>query len=269
MGPDGDVMFELRTVQSNAWRSLWEVLKEILTDITLQIDEDGIRLNAIDGSHVSLVNMKLEAINFEYFHCPATMSIGLNCANVFKLLKSVSNVDCVKWYIMSGSSNLLHVVIENADKNYRTDYALKLLDLDEDNMKIPEFENNITIVNMPSVELQRIVRDMYALSTNIYIRMTTRDQLELSCEGDIASQKTILGQYDSGLSITMGTESAVSENEYIFEGKYSLKYLLLFVKSTNLTSNCELLLRKGFPLIIRYAVASLGTINFCLAPRDV
>ena len=86
---------KLRTVQSNAIRTLIEGLKDILTDTTFQFSPEGIKLLCMDGNHVSLVSLKLEAENFEYFKCENTFKIGLNISNFHKLIKTVSNNDTI------------------------------------------------------------------------------------------------------------------------------------------------------------------------------
>ena len=57
------------TVQSNAIRILSEALKDILTDVNLQISKDGIKIIAMDGSKVAIINLKLDATKFEEFYC--------------------------------------------------------------------------------------------------------------------------------------------------------------------------------------------------------
>jgi len=41
----------------------------------------------------------------------------------------------------------------------------------------------------------------------------------------------------------------------------------LFTKSTNLSNSIELYLKTDYPLILKYSVANLGEIRFCLAPK--
>jgi proliferating cell nuclear antigen len=253
-------LFELKTVQATAWRGLWECLKELLNDVTVNIDKNGVHLTAIDGSKVSLVHLRLDAFNFETFSCAEPVGLGLNCLSVYKLLKSVVATDCITWYVDEQQRDVLKMMVENGEKNCRTRYDLRLLALDEDQLQIPDFTSNVTIVNMPSSELQRIVRDMAALSPHMAIRMTDDRLLHMSCVGDVASQTTTIGENQGGMQVT-------GERRQMFEGVYSLKYLMLFVKSTALSPNCEMMLREEFPLILRYAVASLGTLSFCLAPR--
>ena len=256
----------LRTVQSTCFRTLWETLKEILVDVTLNFNEDGVKLNAIDGSRVSLVHLKLDACNFEEYRCPQPLSVGVNTMAVYKLLKSLNNSDCISWQIDAEEPNTLKLMVDNAEKNYKTCYSLKLLDLDEQILRIPDLTQKVNIVNMPSTEFQKFVRDMNGFADNVTIRMTRSRQLIMECDGYLASQKTVLSESRDGLQISTN-ETVGGPDDDIFSGHFSLKYLTLFVKATNLSNSCELLLRHTYPLILRYSVASLGTIIFCLAGR--
>ena len=62
-------VLEFRTVQSNAIRILIEALKNILSDVNIQVSTDGLKIIALDGSKAAIVHLKLEASQFEYFSC--------------------------------------------------------------------------------------------------------------------------------------------------------------------------------------------------------
>ena len=88
---DSKYIFNIKTVQSGAIRILIEALKEILTDGNIIIEKNGIKLIAMDPTHSVLIHLKLEAENFEYFHCSNKIIIGLNMLNLFKLIKTMTN----------------------------------------------------------------------------------------------------------------------------------------------------------------------------------
>ena len=48
---------------------------------------------------------------------------------------------------------------------------------------------------------------------------------------------------------------------------YSLKYLILFTKCTNLCNLIHIYIKNDYPLIIKYNIASIGDIKLCLAPN--
>ena len=54
----------------------------------------------------------------------------------------------------------------------------------------------------------------------------------------------------------------------VIQGIFSLRYLVLFSKCTNLYQNIEIYIKNDYPIIIRYSVANLGEVKFCLAPKN-
>ena len=253
-------VLEVKTVQAAAFRILTEALKEILTDANFVFDETGLKVMAMDSSHTVLVHLKLTANNFEYYHCKSKKILGINMINFFKLIKTMGNSDTLTLYIDQDDESSLGIKIENSEKNSITKYKLNLMDLHEDNISIPPAVFD-SVITMPSVDFQKICRDMHNLSDNIEIR-SLENQIIFSCKGHFASQETIIGETNSGLSFVKNQNP-----EEIVQGIFALKHLVLFSKCTNLCSSIELYLKNDYPLIIKYAVASLGEIKLCLAPK--
>ena len=253
-------VLEVKTVQAAAFRILTEALKEILTDANFVFDETGLKVMAMDSSHTVLVHLKLTANNFEYYKCKNKKILGINMINFFKLIKTMGNSDTLTLYIDQDDESSLGIKIENSEKNSITKYKLNLMDLHEDNISIPPAGFD-SVITMPSVDFQKICRDMHNLSDNIEIR-SLENQIIFSCKGHFASQETIIGETNSGLSFVKNQNP-----EEIVQGIFALKHLVLFSKCTNLCSSIELYLKNDYPLIIKYAVASLGEIKLCLAPK--
>ena len=159
-------IFEFQTVQSHSLKTLFEVLKDILTDVNIIFDESGMKIMAMDGNHVALIHLKLESDKFEHFMCRAKTMIGVSMMSFYKLMKTVSNTDIVSMYMNEENTDILNIVIENSDKNSKTKFALKLLDLDEEELEIPDVEIDC-IITMSSNEFQKLCRDMYNIKDTI------------------------------------------------------------------------------------------------------
>ena len=251
---------EIKTVQSAAFRVLTEALKEILTDANFEIDQSGIKIMAMDSSHTVLVHLKLNSENFEYYKCDEKRVLGVNMLNFFKLIKTMGNSDTLSLYIENNNESVLGIKIENSEKNTVTKYTLNLMDLHEDNIQIPPATFD-SVITMPSVDFQKICRDMHNLADNLEIKSTEK-QLIFTCKGHFASQETSIGETNAGLSFVK------NENpDEIVQGVFALKHLVLFSKCTNLCNSIELYLKNDYPLILKYSVASLGDIKLCLAPK--
>ena len=161
------------------------------------------------------------------------------------------------------NENKLGILITNNEKNSQTIFKLNLLDISEDNISIPPAEFD-TELSLPSGDFQKIIRDMINIGENIEIK-SIGNQLILNCDGDFASQETILSEPNNsdGLQFKQTTDNALPT-----QGEFSLKYLILFTKCTNLCQQINLYIKNDYPLIIRYLVASLGDIKLCLAPNS-
>ena len=253
---------KIKTEQSCAFRILVEALKEILTEGSFVFDETGIKLMAMDSTHSILIHMKLDSENFEFFHCPEKVTVGVNMLNLFKLIKTMTNSETLTLFIEKKDTNKLGIIITNIEKNSKTVYRLNLLDIEEGTIDIPpaKFE---TELSLPSGDFQKIIRDMINIGENIEVK-SVGPQLILNCVGDFASQETVLGETNNGLKFNQQ-----SEQDSPIQGIFSLKYLIQFTKCTNLCNQINLYIKNDYPLIIKYSVASLGNIKLCLAPNAV
>lgn len=249
----------VKTVQGGALRSLFETLSHAIHDSNISWEpNEGMKLLTMDGARCALVFLKLDAQNFDQFHCPSPLVTGVNMASVWKLLKTASSHDCIVLYVEKDNPHELGITIHNSDKNALTDYKLKLLDCDAETISVPDVSFD-RVLTLPSAYFQRLCREMTHLGEFMNIAITG-NSLKLSCDGAFASQTTVIGEADSCMAI----ESSSGED---VEGTFSLRYLNLFTRASGLCSTVQLFLKKSYPLVLSYNVASLGGLKFCLASR--
>jgi len=243
----------VKTIQASSIKSVFEVLKDIINDVNVYFTAEGIKILTLDTARVTLVQMNLLAENFEEYDCPEEIIAGLNMANVHKLLKSVTSSDTLT--ISAEGRDIMEFTIENQDKNSITHFKLKLLDINEDMIEFPDIEMNV-ITTMQSIDFQRFVRDMSNLGNEMMI-WREGTELELSCSGDFAEQKTIIRYPDVPPCDRTG-------------GAFSLKYISLYTKATNMCSSIQFMQNSknvDMPIIFRYTIANLGDLKFFLAPN--
>lgn len=251
---------EIKTVQATAFKILIEALKELLTDTYIVFDESGMKIMSTDSAHVVLVHLKLDSSKFESYRCDSKIGIGVNMLNFHKLIKTINSNDTLTLFIDENDMNHLCIKIENGEKNTKTTYQLHLLDLDDQNINVDPTEFN-SMITLPSGDFQKICRDMSNLSEFVEIKNIS-NQLIFTCRGDFCTQETIISDNDNGVNNIQN-----KNNNEIVQGVFKLKYLVLFTKCTNLCNTVELYLKNDYPIIIKYAVASLGEIKLCLTPQ--
>lgn len=252
-------LFEIKTVQSGAFRTLIEALKEILTEANLEFDSEGIKVVAVDETHTVLVYLRLNADRFENYFCPVKHVLGVNMIYLFKLIKTMGNSDSLTLYLPANNPNKLGIRMENVEKSQVTNFFLKLFDTDVEDIRIPSL-NFTSIIHMHSADFQKICRDMNVLGEKIEIT-SSGNNLIFRCVGDFAEQETVIA--DNQASMRVQTSGKNSE---IVQGIFQLKHLVLFTKCTTLCPSIELYLKNDFPLVLRYMVANLGEVKLVLAP---
>ena len=252
----------LKTVQCSAIRNLFETLKDVLQDCNLVYDTNGIKCLQMDNNNNVIVSVKLNSTSFEEYFCKTRFVAGINVGNMFRLMKSMGQSDTLIMKVQESNPNVMIMHIENYDKAMKSTFELNLLDIDESTLEIPATTFDV-VLTMPSLDLQRICRDLSVLSETIEI--TSRNKmLILKAEGDFAKQQVELGEKDNGLFFANSNENI---NELVITSKYSLKYLNLFSKANVLCSTVDIYLKSDFPMILSYTVASLGRCMFCVAQK--
>lgn len=260
-----DYLINIKTIQAPIFKQVIDALKDILTDVNLEIDDSGLKIVAMDNTNIVLIHLKLDADKFEEFYCSKKMYVGICMLKLHMLIKTIGTNDLLSLYIKKDDPSILGIKIINNEKNVETNYKLSTLDIDVLNIEIPPVDVH-TIITMPSTYLQKIIRDMHNLAEYIEIR-NIEEQLILSCKGDFCTQETILGT-EKSQNITISKNSDDNNHE-IIQGVYSLKYLSIFTKCTNLSSNVEVFLKNSYPIILRYSIASLGEIKLCLSQQEI
>lgn len=162
-------ILEFHTVQASAFRILIEALKEILTDANFEFDEYGLKIVAMDSTHTVLVHLRIHDQNLEKYYCKNKLLLGINLLNLYKLVKIMGNNDIIKLSVNEENTCVLNIEIENSEKNSITKFKLNLMDLSDSKIQVPapEFKSVIT---MPSVDFQKICRDMYNIADEIEIK---------------------------------------------------------------------------------------------------
>ena len=241
---------KLVTIQASAFKSTFEVLKDILNDVNIYFKPDGMYIVTLDTARTSLVDMFLSSENFEEYHCEHEEIIaGINISNTFKLLKTITNNDVLSIEIIT--KEYMNIEITSESKKTSTKFQLKLLDINESRIEVPEIEMS-TVTTLPSTDFQRLCRDMSNIGTDIEIKRNGKE-ICFSCQGDFANQETSIETPDESQEIS---------------GLYSLKYLNIFTKATSMCASVQIIQETGNRfLILKYNVANLGELKFYLATK--
>ena len=254
----------IKTVQIQPIRNMITAIKDILTDATITYTKSGMKIINFDKTHTILVNVLLDANKFEKYECkPDKIIVCANTLHLFKVISTMSNDDTLSMYIDNSDYNEgivshLGLQYDNGDIKQCYSQKLRLIEPDTDELNVPDVEYS-TIINLPTSDFQKIIRDLNSISDRIEIKSVGSD-LIFSCEGNFASSRIFRSESEGNMNFMRKSDEST-----IYQGEFSLKSLSHFIKCTPLCSHLEMYLGNDLPLIIKYDVASLGSIKLCLA----
>ena len=133
-----------------------------MQDCNFDCNDSGVALQAMDNSHVALVSMMLKSESFSPFRCDRNIALGINLTSLQKVLRAAQPNDILTLKA-EDSPDVVNIVFESSDSDRISEYDIKLMDIDQEHLGIPETEYAASI-ELPSSEFQRICRDLSALS---------------------------------------------------------------------------------------------------------
>lgn len=253
-------MFQARLEQGIVLKKIIEAIKELVSTVNIDVSSAGLSIQAMDSSHVALVALNLKENGFTSFRALKNMTLGLNIQNLSKIMKCAGNDDIISMKAEEDPSSMTFVFESNKSDKV-SEFNLNLLTIDSEQLSIPETDYN-SIVTMSAAEFTRICREMSQISETVTIE-TSKESIKFSVSGEIG-----------GGSITIkGNENEKKEEQTILEVdepvslSFALRYLNLFNKASNLSTQVVLSMSTDTPLVVEYRIPDLGSLRFYLAPK--
>ena len=109
-------MFNAKLSEGILLKKLIESIKDLVSDINLDITASRISLQAMDSSHVALVTLNLSSDGFEEYRCDkSSLTLGLSVSNLSKIMKCGGNDDSITLSADDEPSSL-NIKFENISK---------------------------------------------------------------------------------------------------------------------------------------------------------
>jgi proliferating cell nuclear antigen len=253
-------MFEACLEKASLFKKIIESIKDLLGDVNIECTESGISFKSMDSSSIALVSLSLEFEGFEYFNCKENISIGLNIESLNKILNRARDDDRLTLKIEKDSMDLLCLEFKNATSNRKNVYKLRLMDIDQSHLSIPELDYNI-LLKLPSQEFRRICQDLMVIDDSVvinaeknesYVRFNAGNNIG-ECNIEIKSQSN----EEDPITVNVGSDIDIC---------FSLKYLLMFSKGSTLSQHVKISLLDGMPILLEYKFDN-GYVRYYLAPK--
>lgn len=256
-------MFEARLAQGNLFKKIVEAIAPLVPEINIEITSSGLTIQAMDSGHVCLLLLELDAGTFDPFRCDKNITLGLQTQNLLKVLRCASNDDAITLRAKHDTDSM-EVFIENTDQDRMSSFEIKLMDIDQERLGIPDREND-AVIKLPSTDFQRITRDVTQFGDSMVITCTKEGiQFATAPSNTDSSAKITLKE---GASMDKKGEGVSIELSEPVAQTFACHYLGFFIKATPLSDRVTISVKDGQPMCLEYPIGSVGHLQYFLAPK--
>lgn len=231
-----------------------DATRGLFSEVNLHFSPAGVRMQAMDASHVSLVLFCVDAGDFDAYTCDKEFVAGVRIKALHDLLKMGSWRDVLT---MQGGSTMDHLtfLLERPDGSRTSNFVLKLMDIEEELYDVPEVTLDADVA-VASDEFFQICKDFSSVTDALCLEVD-KVGCKLVGEGDMSSCAVVL--HPSGT-----TQIAVQTP---YKANFALRYVNLFASA--LSETVHLRFAKDTPMCVAYEFGNTGRshLRFFLAPK--
>ena len=239
-------MFKAELSDSNILKTSFDAISSIVDEVQIQTDSEGIRLDALDRSHITFVHLELKASLFDEYVCDEPEKINIDTEELMKVLKRSKANDRV---IMSLDQGNFIMVFEGEAKRK---FKIRLIDMEYEAPSPPELDHP-TKFEVPFALLKDSINDIDIFSDKISLKVDN-EVFTANAEGEFGDAKI---EYIHGEKIDTEAKSV-----------FSLEKIREMLKADKFSDIAIICLGNDMPLTLSLKrIAEDGELSFLLAPR--
>lgn len=235
-------------------------LKQFSETVTFRFDEDGIYVQGLDGSHVSLFEWKLTAAWFTQYQWDGEDDVetaSLATGIMHKVISTFHQDQTMTMEISPGSDNVALSFTsgkETCDKHFE----LPLIDVDADVLEIPEKDSHIDLL-ISSKKFAELIGQFEIFDNTLSFKFTDED-ITMKATGVDGSMK-------ASMSLDDVTEFAMAEDTDEIKQSFALRYIKMMCSFSKVSNETMMEFTIDSPMKLKYDMAEDSYIQFYLAPK--
>ncbi len=236
------------------WKNLMVAVSTLVDEATFKLDQNGIRLRAMDPSHVAMVDFEVPKNAFQEYVCDQPIDICVNMSEMLKLLKSVGSDETLE--ISTGEEGRqLELIFRGV---FIRKFVMPTLEMTEEEAPTPKIDFN-TKVKMTSSSLKQTMDDASTVSDSVRLEATPQ-KMTFKAIGNLGSA-TI--EFDKDSEVILSLDVKEESN-----ATFSLNYLSEIVKAGTAASDVvDIEFSTNMPVKLNFGLPEEQRLSYYLAPR--
>jgi len=224
---------------------LVSIISELVTEVRLKINKEGMTVTAIDPANVAMVHFKVPSDLFSQFEIDKEEILGINLENLRLVLKRCGLGSTLT---IGKEDNLLKLTIHDRIKR---DFTLALIEIESEDKDLPKWEFK-SVIKIDSQSLVEVIEDCQVVS----------DACTFSASPSSFVVEAI-GLNSARAEFSSDEVELYSDNSL---ARFSLEYLAKFAKGSKISSRAVISFSDNHPMRIDFPTGNV-MLSFVLAPR--
>ncbi|MEM2123304.1 MAG: proliferating cell nuclear antigen (pcna) [Candidatus Bathyarchaeia archaeon] len=247
-------MFKASIPDAKLFRNLMSAVSTLVEEANMDLDQGGLKIRAMDPSHVAMVDLDLPIEAFQEYECSQHFTVRLSLDGLIRLLKRAKTNERVE-ITYNMDTKKVELTVKNEVKK---EFTISTLETVEEKTPTPKITFKSRI-KMTSTSLKEIIEDAQAIGDSIIFE-TIPEKLIVSVEGELNSAKFELDKSSPAV-----IEFAAEEPS---KASFNLTYLADMVKAGSSSSEIlSLEFSTNMPLKLEFPLPQSGGLSYYVAPR--
>jgi len=247
-------LLKVKMADARQWKNLVTAISTLIDEASFSFDDKGVRLRAMDPSHVAMVDFEWPKAVFDEYACDEPTKLCVNIGEMLKLLRRVSVGESLELGLDSKSARL-NMVLRS---RYTRTFGMATLEPSTEEVPTPKIAFKAS-ARLTTDLLRNALEDAQAVSDHIIFELAT-DRLLIRATGDVGN---VVIDVEKGTEELLGLE--VTEPS---RATFSLSYLSEMVRaSASLSDVVSLDLSTNMPIRLNFELPQSGRLQYYLAPR--
>ncbi|RLI05057.1 proliferating cell nuclear antigen (pcna) [Candidatus Bathyarchaeota archaeon] len=247
-------MFKIVIPDSKAWKNLMNAISTLVEEASFDITPEGVKLRAMDPSHVAMVDFEYPKTAFQEYVCSEPTKLCVDIGDMLKLMKRVESGETLELSLDTETSKL----VMKLTGKYTRRFSLPLLQPTTTEMPTPKLTFDAKI-KMDADCLSDAVNDIAVVSEQIKFEANP-EKFVLSGLGETGN---VVVEFEK-------TNNAILEFQVNGEAKalYGISFLQDMVKAGTASSKVSTVeFSTDKPVKIDFELPLQGKLTYYLAPR--
>ncbi|MDO8460039.1 MAG: proliferating cell nuclear antigen (pcna) [Nanoarchaeota archaeon] len=236
---------QLKLENPKIFADIVTVISELVTEVRMKINQEGISLTAIDPANVAMVYFKIPATLFSEFNIDKEEEIGINLGNLKAVLRRCNTGSALT---LERHENLLKIGLIDRIKR---DFTLSLIEIDTEDKILPQWEFN-SVIHINSDTFVEVIEDCAVVAD--------------ACTFIAEPSKFIVEAHGLNSARAEFSSDEVEIHSGNSMARFSIEYLNKFTKGAKISSRVTLSFSDNHPMRLDFHSGGV-VLSFVLAPR--